>query len=592
VSEIGEDIVERTWQRCANLQPGAARREMDQVARQQPDLLEFVRETTADLSLAAHELAIFLFFVVFQTFRAGTQGKVPRVKAPAIMRKLERNGTLFDRLGGADKRFLERTALSEISQQPSLIRYVVEALMEAPDDEDDPIPLSDEESGLLFLVIKTVIDVLDEAQNPVGEVRAAVSDNVTSIASDSDLVLRSGVLKEALVDFAGQRRFAREVRRARERRFGSRREMSESEATNFFDGFILQHRLPDGKTVVEHFVAEHTELPEVERAMLLGWRDAIEGIFEVQRQEDGAVVAVNLVDELPYRIRSNMGPAALGPLRPHTFLVTRLVPVGNEWILSGMANLLTAADRAAAYEMAAQLLAERPQLAFRNPAKLAQAWEQQRAEHRSFVEFFGADLVIIPGDQVAERLRAYLHFRQFEVRDADGKTAAERAREIYGTDPPEIDFQLPPDLADIDTVGLVVDDVEGFFIFPDLGPVAETFTNPDLATDQRHQEAVREHLMEPRISPVPLRHLAALDPERASRVFQQVLRRPDFVWEHDGEALLRQYKASFFDRPALPGVTVVSGALAHAQHAAVLPRTPARLQSARSRGKKKRTKRR
>jgi hypothetical protein len=185
-----------------------------------------------------------------------------------------------------------------------------------------------------------------------------------------------------------------------------------------------------------------------------------------------------------------------------------------------------------------------------------------------------------------------VHFRQFEVRDADGKTAAERARGIYGSDPPEIDVQLPPDVADIDTVGLVVDEVEGLFIFPDLGPVADTFTNPDLATDQRYQEAVREHLMEPRISPVPLRHLAERDPESASRVFQQVLRRPDFAWERDGEALLRQYKASFFDRPALPGVTVVGSALARARLAPVPPRTPARPQSSRPRGKKKRTKRR
>jgi hypothetical protein len=40
-----------------------------------------------------------------------------------------------------------------------------------------------------------------------------------------------------------------------------------------------------------------------------------------------------------------------------------------------------------------------------------------------------------------------------------------------------------------------------------------------------------------------------------------VLKRPGFSWERDGEALLRQYKASWFERPVLPSVTPISQAL-------------------------------
>src|SRR5262245_63522272 len=88
-------------------------------------------------------------------------------------------------------------------------------------------------------------------------------------------------------------------------------------------------------TVVEHFVAEHPQLPEEERAMLLGWRDVVEGIFRVQRRDGDALVAINLVDDLTYRVRSNRGPAALGSMRRGMFLITRLVPIGGEWLLSG-----------------------------------------------------------------------------------------------------------------------------------------------------------------------------------------------------------------------------------------------------------------
>jgi len=45
-------------------------------------------------------------------------------------------------------------------------------------------------------------------------------------------------------------------------------------------------------------------------------------------------------------------------------------------------------------------------------------------------------------------------------------------------------------------------------------------------------------------------------------VFRQVLRRPGFSWERDGEALLRRYKASWFERPVVPSVVPVGAELA------------------------------
>jgi hypothetical protein len=41
------------------------------------------------------------------------------------------------------------------------MRYVVETLIEAP-EEEDPVALSDEDIGFLFLLLKTVVDVLDK----------------------------------------------------------------------------------------------------------------------------------------------------------------------------------------------------------------------------------------------------------------------------------------------------------------------------------------------------------------------------------------------------------------------------------------------
>jgi cupin superfamily acireductone dioxygenase involved in methionine salvage len=131
----------------------------------------------------------------------------------------------------------------------------------------------------------------------------------------AELVLRSGDRKGELVEFSRRRRFDRAFREAFACRFGEVDTVDEERFINFLDFFVLQHRLPDGRTVVEHFVAEHPELPEEARAMLLGWRDVVEGIFRVQRRDRDALVTVNVVDELTYRVRSNRGPRGRSPHR-------------------------------------------------------------------------------------------------------------------------------------------------------------------------------------------------------------------------------------------------------------------------------------
>ena len=134
----------------------------------------------------------------------------------------------------------------------------------------------------------------------------------------TELVWRSGDRKRELVEFARRRRFDRAFREALVRRFGEAPEVDEEQFINFLDFFVLQQRRPDGRTVVEHFVAEHPGLSEEERAMLLGWREVVEGIFRVRRRDGDALVAVNLVDELTDRVRSNRGPSALASMRRGT----------------------------------------------------------------------------------------------------------------------------------------------------------------------------------------------------------------------------------------------------------------------------------
>ena len=155
---------------------------------------------------------------------------------------------------------------------------------------------------------------------------------MTAIAS---LLDRCAELKRELLEFSGQPRFDRDRREVLLDHFPDRFVTDESDLATALDYFLLQHELRSGKTVVERFVAGRPDLPEHERELLLGWRNVVEGIFEVGRRDGDGLVVENLVDELTYRVYSNMGPSVFRPLKRGDFMIGRVVPIRSGWMISG-----------------------------------------------------------------------------------------------------------------------------------------------------------------------------------------------------------------------------------------------------------------
>jgi hypothetical protein len=169
----------------------------------------------------------------------------------------------------------------------------------------------------------------------------------------ADLLERSSELKRQLIDFACSQRFSWQLEKAVSEGIGGS-VTDEGEFANLLDNFILQRPLTDGRTVVEVFVCEHREFAEADRQMLLGWREVVEGIFEILERSGDAITAVNLVDERTYRIRANADLRALGPMRPGLFMTARVVPIGDDWMFSGVQRLFPASQRAAMLQLAAE----------------------------------------------------------------------------------------------------------------------------------------------------------------------------------------------------------------------------------------------
>ena len=376
---------------------------------------------------------------------------------------------------------------------------------------------------------------------------------MTVIAS---LVERSGELKRELLEFSRQPRFDRDRREVLRDHFPNGFVTDESELVMALDYFLLQHELRSGQTVVDRFVAAHPDMPETERELLLGWRDVVEGIFEVQRRDGDALVVENLIDELTYRVHSNMGPSVFGPLKSGGFMIGRLVPVGPDWLVSGNFTIHPKSARGAIRHIACEIAMRYPKRAFRNPDKLARARQLQRTEHDRFVQFFGADFVVIPGAQLTERMRSFYNFcREQTVAELAASGKQPKHRPFHGPD-------YPGDLVASDAVAVTHDEVEGLGLYAEFGMIEEAFADPSLLRHPDYRRRVRDYLDDPTVPPLLFERMAGRNPERTNQAFRKLLGRKHFDWAIDGEKLMRRRKPDYFDQPRLPCVVPLSDKLA------------------------------
>ncbi|MBE9547734.1 MAG: hypothetical protein IMF10_09630 [Proteobacteria bacterium] len=159
---IPVELVEKTWEEVSAFSPDRANKEMMKLSKRQPNLLEFIMGITQDMNQDVQELAIYMFFVVCRIFEKGSTKKIKKISLKEIIKCHESNIEFMESLEGTHEKILERIASIQLSDQPYIMMYVVTTLMETP-DEDDPVDLTEEDIGYLFLILKTVMDLLDRA---------------------------------------------------------------------------------------------------------------------------------------------------------------------------------------------------------------------------------------------------------------------------------------------------------------------------------------------------------------------------------------------------------------------------------------------
>ena len=94
------------------------------------------------------------------------------------------------------------------------------------------------------------------------------------------------------------------------------------------------------------------------------------------------------------------------------------------------------------------------------------------------------------------------------------------------------------------------DEKDELDFYAEFDLVEQAFADRSLLRRRLYRERVLHYLDDDTVTPHVFRRLAARDVAHASAVFRTLLRRPGYAWEHDGEPLLRERKASY--SPARP----------------------------------------
>lgn len=163
---IEEEVVELIWKQVAGYDGVQATRQMDSLRARQPDLIEYVIVALETMGEDSLEMAIYVMFVVCSIFEQASEqtsnGALRRVTNDEVVSAHKSNQQLRLTPNASARVFHEKYGPLEQVKQPNVTRYVFEALMEA-DEGPDPVPLSQDQISSIYLILRTVIDVLDAA---------------------------------------------------------------------------------------------------------------------------------------------------------------------------------------------------------------------------------------------------------------------------------------------------------------------------------------------------------------------------------------------------------------------------------------------
>ncbi|HEY9840209.1 MAG: hypothetical protein ACAI44_20255 [Candidatus Sericytochromatia bacterium] len=353
------------------------------------------------------------------------------------------------------------------------------------------------------------------------------------------LIKRAYQVKHKLLEY-GLEAFAADYAGIRAQIYAER-ELGSDEETALRDWFVLEHQLPDHRSVLSHFIDCCTD--GADQVIAEQWGIVIEGVFHVRALlANNHFELMNLVNDVEYTVAGN--PEELLALEKGEYIHARLLAHQDHHMFTGVIDRLPTRKKNEIYELVAEIQLHNPKMAFiDNMDRIAMAYRIQQDELQDFIAFFGDDEIVLSGRELNEKMREFYHYRFFQKKQHDsGNTIAKVFQDRYHQPPLPPHFDFLENLQSEPDIGVIYDKTEGMVFLLHYGRFREVFSQPGFRKNKQYRQILQAYLEDGNISSLPFRRMAERYPAQTAEVFKALLKRKKFDISKDLQALIRRYK--------------------------------------------------
>jgi hypothetical protein len=361
---------------------------------------------------------------------------------------------------------------------------------------------------------------------------------MTSASQSTDApaeLKRAERLKHELIEFATSGILKDEYKRQHQLFFELSTPTDEHEAESVLDWFLFDWFDEQGEGVIDYFLESHADLSEEDQDTLLDWEDSVNSVFEIRSVSKNSIRLKELDGGDNFTV-TTAKPLDETPFKRGLFIAARLLPLGDEFIFSGIQFIMP--NRESAMEA---LEMRRALEVLDSPEAIENA---QREQCNAFCELFGCDELTVSSGELNSTLQRFQNFLFTERRDPEsGMTAAERFQQEFGRalNVPEMP-PLPDPLASAGEVTILCDDFDGIVLLPDFSRFRLIFESDDPDNEiPNWQELMWKYVKDPDIPIVAFERVAEQVPDRVENVLRKLINDAEFSIEHM-YAVLLHYK--------------------------------------------------
>ena len=157
---IKSDIVDKTWQEMSLMPPDEFPNIVNEMIAEQPIILSYLMTACEDLfNQTERQLLIYMGVVIWKIMSQGEISLKP-VTENKLDEMEDNNFSFWETIERENDEFIDSvTAIAARCEQPEVLRYVVEAIME---DMEYANEIRNENKAMMMLYLKTVIDCFDQ----------------------------------------------------------------------------------------------------------------------------------------------------------------------------------------------------------------------------------------------------------------------------------------------------------------------------------------------------------------------------------------------------------------------------------------------